>query len=118
MSEKVPPAIYYIPRKTRIKTEFVRGITANDLFWMGTGGALALLIGIGGSDAGAYVLAVAIGLFTAVGIIRDKDGTRVYGKIWLDAWRGVSQHFYRPCAVFGHYRGAHHKLWNLLRRGP
>ncbi|MCL2229048.1 MAG: DUF87 domain-containing protein [Firmicutes bacterium] len=82
MSEE-QPIVRYIPRKTKVKTEFVKGITAHDLFWLGAGGMIAVMVGMIGADVGPYMIAGALGIFTVLGIIRDKDGTRVYEKIWI-----------------------------------
>ena len=75
--------VRYIPRKTKIRTEFVRGITARDLFWMGTGFALAFIVGIMGGGIVGYLLAALLAIITGIGIIRNKEGERLYEKMWL-----------------------------------
>jgi len=82
MSEAAQPIVRYIPRKTKIKTEFVKGITAHDLFWLGAGGGITLGIGMSGAGIGGYLLAAVIAMITGIGIIRNKDGDRVYNMMW------------------------------------
>ena len=77
------PTVRYIPRKTRVKTEFVRGITAMDLFWMGGGFGLAFVLGITGLGVPGYIMAGILGVITLLGLIRSKDRERMYTKIWL-----------------------------------
>ncbi|MDR0461957.1 MAG: DUF87 domain-containing protein [Christensenellaceae bacterium] len=84
MSETVQqPTVRYIPRKTRIKTEFVKGITATDLFWLGGGGALTFALGASGGGLPAYLIAGVVAIFTGIGVIRNKDGDRVYNMLWI-----------------------------------
>ena len=83
MSQEQGPTVRYIPRKTRIKTEFVRGITAADLFWMGACGGLAFMVGISGAGGMGYFFAGVIGIIGGIGIIRNRDSERIYEKTWL-----------------------------------
>ena len=83
VAEQQQPTIRYIPRKTRIKTEFVRGITAMDLFWIGTGFGICLLLFMSGAGTFGIIMGVVIALITGIGLIRSKDRERMYTKIWL-----------------------------------
>jgi len=82
-SSKEQITVRYIPRKTKIKTEFVKGITGADLFWLGGGIGLAFVIGLAGGNVGAYLIAFLIAVIAGIGVIRDKETVRVYTKMWL-----------------------------------
>ena len=77
------PTVRYIPRKTRVKTEFVKGITAHDLFWLGGGGALTFALAMSGAGPMGYFLAFVFAALSGIGIIRNKDGDRVYNMLWV-----------------------------------
>lgn len=76
-------SIRYIPKKTRVKTEFIRGITAGDLIWLACGITAVFLLAFIGLGAIGYVLAGVVAVFVGLGILRSKDGERMYTKIWL-----------------------------------
>jgi hypothetical protein len=76
-------AVRYIPRKTHVKTEFVYGITGNDLFWLGGGGLITFLLFVSGSGAIGIVFGILVALATLFGILRAKDRERMYTKVWL-----------------------------------
>ena len=82
MAESVQPSVRYIPRKTRVKTEFIKGITANDLFWGGAVGGIAMAIAFSGAGVVGILIACLLAMVGGIGIIRDKDGDRVYDKMW------------------------------------
>jgi len=77
------PTVRYIPRKTRIKTVFVKGITGPDLFWLGGGGVLVFALAASGAGPIGFILAFFVALITGIGIIPAKDRERTYTKIWL-----------------------------------
>ncbi len=73
---------YFIPRKTKIKTIFIKGLTSSDLIWLVLGiGAVAILF-----ISGMYVLmalGVAVALLVVVGMLRDSAGDRIFESfIW------------------------------------
>lgn len=75
MSENYQSPTRFIPRRTRVKMEFVKGITGADLIWIGTGVACALLMGF--SQIGGKGLAIFLGFIVAAvfgaGMIKIND---------------------------------------------
>ncbi len=68
---------YFIPRKTKIKTIFVKGLTSTDLIWLIIGaGVVALLFSSGMIPL--MVLGAAIAFLVLVGMIKDSAGDRKY----------------------------------------
>ena len=73
----------YIPRKTRVKTEFMRGITGGDLFYIGV--SLGILMAIGFSDIAVVWRLIIGGLVLiplGIGFIKTSDRIRVYTMAW------------------------------------
>ncbi|MCL2586969.1 MAG: DUF87 domain-containing protein [Firmicutes bacterium] len=72
----------WIPRKTRVKTEFVKGVTGGDLIYVGCVFGLILLIAMAGGTMGFYLLAGAVFLVGLIGFIRIGDSMRGYMALW------------------------------------
>ncbi|MDR0384173.1 MAG: DUF87 domain-containing protein [Christensenellaceae bacterium] len=71
---------YLIPRKTRVKTVFVKGLTSTDLFWLVGGGGSAVACFFSGLWP-IYILGGILALITIIGILRGSDGERKYSSI-------------------------------------
>ena len=73
---------YFIPRKTRIKTVFVKGLTSSDLIWLILGtGAVALMFASGLIPL--MVLGGIMALLVVIGMTKDIAGDRRYESfIW------------------------------------
>jgi len=71
----------YIPRKTRIKTEFAKGITGGDLFYIGIVFAIVLVVAISAPPT-TYFVAGFIFLIFAMGFLKVQDGVRGYATLW------------------------------------
>ena len=68
---------YFIPRKTKIKTVFVKGLTSSDIIWLVIGcGAVAMLF-ISGLIP-LIILGVGVAFFVLVGMMKDSAGERTY----------------------------------------
>jgi len=74
--EKYSSPARFIPRRTRVKTEFVKGITGTDLTWIAGGLGACFLIWISGLPA-APVWLIGCGLIFVLGLIKKND-TRFY----------------------------------------
>jgi len=74
----------YIPRKTRVKTEFVKGITGGDLFYLAiAGSAFFIVIFTDIQIIGRMMLAFLILIIFGIGFIRaGGEDTRVYHLSW------------------------------------
>lgn len=74
----------FIPRKTRVKTEFARGITGGDLFYIAL--TFALVLGIGLSNLstiiGRIIIAVSVFIVMVIGFLKTGEGVRVYANTW------------------------------------
>lgn len=68
---------YFIPRKTKIKTVFVKGLTSGDLIWLVVGAVLAGLCFASGLIP-LFFLGGAVALFVIVGMTKDSAGDRMY----------------------------------------
>ena len=75
--EKFRPPQRFIPRKTRVKTEFAKGVTGGDLIYVGIVFAIVLGIAFMGEMI-AYVVSGVIFLVGAMGFIKVEDGVRGY----------------------------------------
>ena len=73
---------YFIPRKTKIKTIFVKGLTSSDLIWLIIGaGAVALLFSSGLIPL--MILGAIIAIIVLFGMMKDTAGDRKYESfIW------------------------------------
>ncbi len=68
---------YYIPRKTKIKTIFIKGLTSSDIIWLVIGaGAVGFLLT--SANLALMILAFAVAIFVLVGMVKDSAGDRVY----------------------------------------
>ncbi|MDR1917408.1 MAG: DUF87 domain-containing protein [Christensenellaceae bacterium] len=70
-------AQYFIPRRTRVKTVFWKGLTGSDIGWLALGVGATAGIASGGSII-FYVLAVVVALFALIGMVKESDGSRRY----------------------------------------
>ena len=68
---------YFIPRKTRIKTIFVKGLTATDIIWLVLGGAATVLL-IASRMIPLMVLGAVVALIVVYGMLKDIGGDRHY----------------------------------------
>jgi hypothetical protein len=73
-------ATYYIPRKTKVKTVFVKGLTSSDLIWLVFGAIVAAVFVFAGEMV-FYLLALVVALFVLIGMGKSADGSRVYESI-------------------------------------
>ena len=71
----------YIPRKTRIKTEFMKGVTGGDLFYIAIGFGLILLCVLVGNVAG-YIGAGFVFIVFVVGFLKTGENIRIYVSMW------------------------------------
>ena len=67
----------FIPRKTRVKTEFVKGVTGSDLIWIGVGLVCTFLMVISKLPPSGILWGVVVGLLFIVGFIKI-NGERIY----------------------------------------
>ena len=84
---------YFIPRKTKIKTIFVKGLTASDLIWLILGaGAVALLCVSGMMPL--IIMGVILALLVVVGMLKDSAGDRKYESfIWYFRFLAYSKKY-------------------------
>ena len=80
--EKQQQLIRYIPKKTRVKTEFMRGVTGGDLFYIALGFGLALGIGVGMPMPAGLIIAGGLLLIFIIGFLKNSDKVRVYALTW------------------------------------
>jgi hypothetical protein len=68
----------FIPRRTRVKTEFVKGVTGGDLAYIGTGMGVTFLVGVSGLGPwnGIMLAILVFGLF-GIGFLKTND-TRLF----------------------------------------
>ena len=73
---------YFIPRKTKIKTIFVKGLTSTDLIWLVLGaGAVGLLFASGLLPL--MILGGILAFLVIIGMLKDSAGDRKYESfIW------------------------------------
>ena len=73
---------YFIPRKTKIKTIFIKGLTSSDLIWLVLGVGVTALLFISGMIP-LMVLGAVVALLVLVGMLKDSAGDRKYESfIW------------------------------------
>ena len=73
---------YFIPRKTRVKTVFIKGLTSSDLIWLILGTGATVLLFISGMIP-LMILGGIVALLVVVGITKDIAGDRRYESfIW------------------------------------
>ena len=77
MSEKYQSPSRFIPRRTRVKMQFLKGVTGGDLIWLGIGIAMIFLILTTNLPLN-ILIAVVIGLIFIIGFIRAEEDSRVY----------------------------------------
>ena len=84
---------YFIPRKTKIKTIFVKGLTASDLIWLVLGaGAVALLCVSGMMPL--IIMGVVLALLVLLGMMKDSAGDRKYESfIWYFRFLAYSKKY-------------------------
>ncbi|MCL2569614.1 MAG: DUF87 domain-containing protein [Firmicutes bacterium] len=72
---------YLIPRKTKVKTEFMNGITGGDLFYLGIAGTI-----VGMTFAANFAYSIVVGivmlLLALIGFIKVEEGVRGYAASW------------------------------------
>ena len=68
---------YFIPRKTKIKTVFIKGLTASDLIWMIFGAGIVGLL-IATKMIPLMVLGGVVGFLVIIGMTNDISGDRRY----------------------------------------
>lgn len=86
-------AEYYIPRKTKIKTVFIKGLTSTDLIWLVFGGvAVALMFATGMIPL--MVLGGILALLVGFGMLKDSAGDRKYESfIWYFRFMAYSKKY-------------------------
>ena len=80
MAEKYSSPHRFIPRRTRVKTQFLKGITGGDLVYLGAGGGTVFLLASAG-EIWSIILAVLVGIVFAIGFIRSGEDSRVIGNM-------------------------------------
>ena len=70
-------ASYFIPRRTKVKTVFLKGLTSGDLIWLVLGVGVVVLMFMTGLIP-MMVLGGAVALLIIVGMGRDSAGDRIY----------------------------------------
>ena len=80
MAEKYQSPSRFIPRRTRVKTQFLKGITGGDLIYLGAGGgAVAFLVMAG--EIWSVILGVLVGIVFGIGFIRSGEDSRMAGSM-------------------------------------
>lgn len=105
-------ASYFIPRRTKVKAVFWKGLTGSDIFWVGLGAGATGGVATGGSWP-FYLLAVILGGMTALGLIKESDGSRRYESfIWYFRFFAYAKKYakvyapgYRPMAEIVPFNG-------------
>ena len=73
---------YFIPRKTKIKTVFIKGLTSSDLIWLIFGAGATILLFISGMIP-LMILGGVIAFLVIIGMTKDIAGDRRYESfIW------------------------------------
>ncbi|MCQ2381745.1 MAG: hypothetical protein MJ054_00375, partial [Clostridia bacterium] len=73
---------FFIPRKTKIKTIFIKGLTSGDLIWLILGGGATALLVVSRLIP-LMVLGAVLGFLVVIGMTRDIAGDRKYESfIW------------------------------------
>ena len=84
---------YFIPRKTKIKTIFVKGLTAGDLIWLVLGAGSVILLFMSGMIA-LMVLGGIMAILILFGMLRDSAGDRKYESfIWYFRFAAYSKKY-------------------------
>lgn len=68
---------YFIPRRTKIKTVFIKGLTSSDLIWLVAGAILAGLCFASGMIP-TMILGFVIAIIVVAGMLKDSAGDRMY----------------------------------------
>jgi len=109
--------IRYIPRKTRVKTEFLKGVTGGDLFYIASGFAVIFLMAVSGLGILSFILAGFFFIVFGIGFIKIEDSVRLYGATWrVFQFMAYAKRFakvhgggYRDIAELVPYKGIHDK---------
>jgi len=79
MAEKYQSPSRFIPRRTRVKMQFLKGITGMDLVWIGVGFGLIFLLVTTDLDLVTKIIAVIIVIaIFGIGFIKTSEDTRAY----------------------------------------
>jgi len=71
----------FIPRKTKVKTEFMRGVTGADLFYAGA--VFFIMMGLFFVNIDfSWAIALGVGGFLALGLIPAGDDLKLYAIVW------------------------------------
>ena len=76
--EKYRSPSRFIPRRTRVKMQFLRGVTGGDLVWIGIGFGLVFLIAMADGLPGHIFIAIFVALTFLLGFLRVGEDQRVY----------------------------------------
>lgn len=86
-------AEYFIPRKTKIKTIFVKGLTASDLIWLVLGVGVVALLFISGLIP-LMILGGVMAILVLFGMLKDSAGDRKYDSfIWYFRFLAYSKKY-------------------------
>jgi ABC-type dipeptide/oligopeptide/nickel transport system ATPase component len=86
-------ASYFIPRKTKVKTVFIKGLTSSDLIWLMLGGGATAGLFFG-KNIIFYILGIVLALVTLLGMIKESDGARRYESfVWYFRFAAYSKKF-------------------------
>lgn len=72
---------YFIPRKTKIKTVFLKGLTSGDIIWLVFGVGLVALLFMSGQIP-LMILGGAVAILVVVGMGKDSAGDRIYSSFF------------------------------------
>lgn len=86
-------ASYFIPRRTKIKTVFLKGLTSSDLIWLICGVGVVVLLFMT-KQIPLMIVGVAAALLVIVGMGKDSAGDRVYSSFsWYLRFVAYSKKF-------------------------
>jgi type IV secretory pathway VirB4 component len=84
---------YYIPRRTKVKTVFIKGLTSTDLIWLAIGAVSTVLLFMS-SLWYLMIAGAAMAILTLAGMSKDSAGDRMYSSfIWYFRFFAYSKKF-------------------------
>jgi hypothetical protein len=84
---------YYIPRRTKVKTVFVKGLTSTDLIWLALCAVSAVVLFISGQII-LQMVGGMIAILALAGMGKGSDGNRIYESfVWYFRFAAYSKKF-------------------------